>query len=289
MRGFQRFDRATELHAEELAGRVEDLLVHFSDPFSRANARCRSAPWGGRTRECSRAGLPRRRSPPDRGSRLSGRAPSVPGIIAENGHFGSRRGSPPRTPLHARSRRPPRRSAHVAHSRSLVRARSRPPRRRIGADPHAERLDDLCFVRVGEHRHLVAALGTRVDDRQRAAIGRDRRSAASSGCRRGRRGTSWVRLQAWPVAHGNRERRLSIRGGPGVAARSGQVVEQPGPRACRAASVEIAGSPAIAVPCKLGIERVTVPRQGIESRGVRRGEAPRPRSKSGLMASQSRQ
>ena len=27
------------------------------------------------------------------------------------------------------------------------------------------------LVRVGEHRHLVAALGTRVDDRQRAALG----------------------------------------------------------------------------------------------------------------------
>ena len=44
--------------------------------------------------------------------------------------------------------------------------------RHVGADPHAERLDDLCFVRIGQHRHLVAALRTRVDDRERAALGR---------------------------------------------------------------------------------------------------------------------
>ena len=55
-------------HAEEVAGGVEDLLVHFEDPsLPGESARCRSAPSGGRTRECSRAAL-RRRTSSGRGS-----------------------------------------------------------------------------------------------------------------------------------------------------------------------------------------------------------------------------
>ena len=42
----------------------------------------------------------------------------------------------------------------------------------IRTNPHAERLDDLRFVGIGQHRHLVAALGTGIDDRERAALGR---------------------------------------------------------------------------------------------------------------------
>ena len=66
------------------------------------------------------------------------------------------------------------RRRHAGHHRG-ERAPAAPlgaPRSRLGPDPDAERLHDLCLVRIGQHRHLVAALRTRVDDRERAALGR---------------------------------------------------------------------------------------------------------------------
>ncbi len=70
---------------------------------------------------------------------------------------------------------------------SLPRERgSRPPplKLRRGRCGHRVTARLVFLVRIGQQRHLVAALRTRVDDRERAALGRTNRLQLHPGCRR---------------------------------------------------------------------------------------------------------
>ena len=63
-------------------------------------------------------------------------------------------------------------AGHHRGERALGTGAARRARTCLRTNPHAERLDDLRLVGIGQHRHLVAALGTGIDDRERAALGR---------------------------------------------------------------------------------------------------------------------
>ena len=138
-------------HAEARARGGEHRLVDHAGGRSPAPpSRCRRAP----------SGAPSRGSP--RGARAPPRVQAGPALgvglrrgrrsMAENGHLPAATGASP--------------GAAPAGG-----WRSRPPRR---ADAHAERAHHLRLLRVGEHRHLVAALPGR-RRRPRASRARSRR------------------------------------------------------------------------------------------------------------------
>src|SRR6185295_1603696 len=135
----------TNLHAEEVAGRVEDLLVHFEGPSVSGESLdagpCHGAYERGDVREPRFGGG----SPPN-GNWLPGVAGLL--LLVARNHSGER------TATAGRTRRFP---------------------FNLSADPHSERLHDLGLIRVREHRHLVAALRTGVDDRERTAFWRTNR------------------------------------------------------------------------------------------------------------------
>ena len=161
-------------------------------------SRCRSAPWGGRTRECSRAALRRRTST---GPALPERRRS--GAVRCRGHHRGERALGP--------------DAAAARLGPLE----------PSAGPIRTPSDWTTWVSyaIGQHRHLVAALRTGVDDRERAALGRTD-------------GLQLHRAVAGDAEELHREAPSLIRGCPEVAARR---APGPGRRVFRAVPRE--GSP----------------------------------------------